>query len=160
MFLCWARRSGSGPCCVRRGARIGSLLHFCHGDLSLCHVFASCCTLTLLAAVGRYSDPGESTNQCSGECSPGRFCPAGTSTATMNSDSNRCDAGRHGGVGQSGSQCSGECSPGRFCPAGTSTATMNSDSNKCAAGSPPPHFCTLAIYLCVPFSLFPDLQPL
>lgn len=58
--------------------------------------------------------------QCSGYCSKGYYCPAGSTSAKQVA----CPAGRYGDVaGLKDSKCSGLCAAGYYCPLG-STSSM------------------------------------
>jgi hypothetical protein len=71
---------------------------------------------------GRFGiSEGLSSEDCSGSCPVGFYCPAGTSEPLP------CPAGRYGdSVGLSSAECSGACAPGFFCLEGSTNSTSAS----------------------------------
>jgi hypothetical protein len=97
---------------------------------------------------GRWGDSTVLTSHtCSGECTAGYSCPAGSTTATPSSSicptgryslasagtCTSCPAGKFGNTqGLSVATCSGNCAAGYACPAASTTA--NPPAAMCASG--------------------------
>lgn len=81
------------------------------------------CTNGVMAEcpAGTYgSTEGLSSPACSGQCSPGHYCPPKSTRATMWP----CAASFYGAdAGLSTASCNGQCAEGYFCPPGSTSAT-------------------------------------
>ena len=90
----------------------------------------------LLCPSGTYgARDGLVSPTCDGLCSPGFYCPAGSTRPTQV----RCPAGRYGRLpGSENDQCTGESAPGFFALPGSTSATQNrcgGPNYYCPAGS-------------------------
>ena len=87
-----------------------------------------------------------SSAACDGECAPGHYCPAGSTSATAH----KCPAGRYGAVaGLGGTACSGSCQQGHYCPAASLRANAVACSDPttyCPGGSGAPLTTPLGHY--------------
>jgi hypothetical protein len=133
----------SGNCTAGYGCPAGST----NATVSVCpagqfSVFgASTCSM---CAAGRFGATDVmNTSACSGACSAGYACPAGSTNATVStcpagqfsnsgaSTCSMCAAGRFGATDvMNTSACSGVCTAGYACPAGSTNATVST----CPAG--------------------------
>jgi hypothetical protein len=83
---------------------------------------------------GTFSNKGSKTEACDGLCSPGYYCPAGSTSPTQVI----CPAGRYGVAGMTNEACKGECSAGYWCPAGSTAPYQNEcggENKFCPSGS-------------------------
>ncbi|KAF0738163.1 hypothetical protein Ae201684_006141 [Aphanomyces euteiches] len=86
--------------------------------------------------------PGLATAACSDVCTPGHYCPEGTSVPRA------CPEGTFGEVtGLSTPSCSGRCPEGFYCPAGTFSPQPCSTTQFCPPGSPSPQTIPPGFYL-------------
>jgi hypothetical protein len=116
------------------------------------------------AAAGRYgASPNLVDSACSGLCSPGYACPAGSTTPTfVQCTSGRyslgsaaacsdCSAGRYGAEVARSADCTLSCPPGSHCPAGSALSIPcpagrygsagGLTSSACTAGCPLGNYC-------------------
>jgi len=104
-----------------------------------------------LCPAGRYGQSSKlSTEDCSGECMVGHFCPEGSTNVAEKP----CPAGTYGGRrGLGDDLCSGHCAHGHYCPEGSISAyqvpcppgTFGSaqglENKQCSGECPYGHFC-------------------
>jgi hypothetical protein len=95
-------------------------------------------SLSLFICSPRYGTSGTNSSACSGPCSPGYSCPAGSTNATAvicpagsysvaaAAMCTPCPGGRYGSsLAMSVAACSGACTAGYACPAGSTNATTS-----------------------------------
>ena len=98
---------------------------------------------------GRYgATPGLSSSDCTGPCSKGYYCPAGSTTPQAKA----CPAGTIGDQeGLASPSCAGPCPAGYYCPAGTTTPTklcpagyfggVGESTQECSGKCSPGYWC-------------------
>lgn len=84
---------------------------------------------------GTFADgEGAHTPLCGGLCSPGHYCPIGSTSKYMVP----CPAGKYGHAGETMARCSGQCDPGYYCTLGSASPRQNLCGNMfvyCPLGS-------------------------